>query len=187
VVEKSAKTGARYNRGLHALAVTLTIACFPLIWVGGLVTTYDAGMAVPDWPGTYGWNMFAYPVSTWLFGPFDLLVEHSHRLLASLSGLLTIGVLILAIRNDSRIWFVRWCGLLLAAVISQGVLGGARVVLDQRTMAMIHGCTGPLFFAMATATAVMTNSPRLRRSRLMPGRGMWPFRVWLPRRRGLRS
>ncbi|MEO8269758.1 MAG: cytochrome oxidase assembly protein, partial [Aureliella sp.] len=69
-----------YNRAVHALAVALTIAVFPLIWVGGLVTTYDAGMAVPDWPGTYGWNMFAYPASTWLFGPFDLLVEHSHRL-----------------------------------------------------------------------------------------------------------
>jgi cytochrome c oxidase assembly protein subunit 15 len=146
---------AGYSPMVHRLAVILTISVFPLIWVGGLVTTYDAGMAVPDWPGTYGWNMFAYPASTWLFGPFDLLVEHSHRLLGSLAGLLSIGLVIAAFRSDRRSWFRWWCVGVLLAVIAQGALGGARVVLDQRTFAMIHGCTGPLFFALATATAVM--------------------------------
>jgi cytochrome c oxidase assembly protein subunit 15 len=151
-----------YSRAVHALAVLLTIAVFPLIWVGGLVTTYDAGMAVPDWPGTYGWNMFAYPASTWLFGPFDLLVEHSHRLLGTLAGFLSIGLVIAAFRYDDRRWFRWWCVGVLLAVIAQGALGGARVVLDQRTFAMIHGCTGPLFFAIATATAVMSSRWWLR-------------------------
>lgn len=146
-----------YSQGLHRLAVILTISVFPLIWVGGLVTTYDAGMAVPDWPGTYGWNMFAYPATTWLFGPFDLLVEHSHRLLGALAGFLCIGLVIVAWRVEERRWFRFWTVALLAAVIIQGGLGGARVVLDERTIAMIHGCTGPLFFAMATATAVMSS------------------------------
>ncbi|MCA9131815.1 MAG: COX15/CtaA family protein [Planctomycetales bacterium] len=146
-----------YSRVPHALAVVLTVAVFPLIWVGGLVTTYDAGMAVPDWPGTYGWNMFAYPVSTWLYGPFDLLVEHSHRLLGSLAGFLSIGLVLAAFRYDARRWFRWWCVGVLLAVVAQGLLGGARVVLDQRTFAMIHGCTGPLFFAMATATAVVSS------------------------------
>lgn len=146
------------NRWVHGLAMVLTVAVFPLIWVGGLVTTYDAGMAVPDWPGTYGWNMFAYPVSTWLFGPFDLLVEHSHRLLGSLAGLLSIGLVVAAFRYDPRPWFRWWCVGVLLAVIAQGALGGARVVLDQRTFAMLHGCTGPLFFAIATATAVMSSA-----------------------------
>ena len=149
--------GRIYSRAVHALAVGLTIAVFPLIWVGGLVTTYDAGMAVPDWPGTYGWNMFAYPASTWLYGPFDLLVEHSHRLLGSLAGFLSIGLVIAAFRYDDRAWFRWWCVGVLLAVIAQGALGGARVVLDQRTFAMIHGCTGPLYFAIATATAVMSS------------------------------
>ncbi len=166
------KKEAGFSPLVHRLAVTLTIAVFPLIWVGGLVTTYDAGMAVPDWPGTYGWNMFAYPVSTWLFGPFDLLVEHSHRLLGSLAGFLSIGLLIAAWRNDSRRWFVTWCGLVLVAVIVQGALGGARVVLDQRTIAMIHGCTGPLFFAMATATAVMSSRWWLAQGSAMAGPGL---------------
>jgi cytochrome c oxidase assembly protein subunit 15 len=147
----------RYSRLIHGLAIALTVVVFFLIWVGGLVTTYDAGMAVPDWPGTYGWNMFAYPASTWLFGPFDLLVEHGHRLLGSLAGLLSIGLVITAFRVDERKWFRWWSVFILAAVIAQGALGGARVVLDQRTFAMIHGCTGPLFFALATATAVMSS------------------------------
>ncbi|MEM8733179.1 MAG: COX15/CtaA family protein [Planctomycetota bacterium] len=148
-------TTSPYSRVIHLLACGLTFVVFFLIWVGGLVTTYDAGMAVPDWPGTYGWNMFAYPASTWLFGPFDLLVEHGHRLLASLSGLISIFLVIAAYRWEQRVWFRRWCVFILLAVIAQGVLGGARVLFDERTFAMIHGCTGPLFFAIATATAVM--------------------------------
>ena len=71
----------------HRLAVLLVCATFPLIWVGGLVTTYDAGMAVPDWPTTYGYNLFLYPWQTWLAGPWDLFIEHGHRLLGSLGGL----------------------------------------------------------------------------------------------------
>jgi len=146
-----------YSRAVHGLAVTLTLAVFPLIWVGGLVTTYDAGMAVPDWPNTYGYNMFAYPASTWLFGPFDLLVEHSHRLLGTVAGLLSIGLLIAAWLFDARPWFKWWAIFVLLAVIAQGALGGFRVLLDQRSFAMIHGCTGPLFFAISTATAVMSS------------------------------
>lgn len=160
--DRSLATG--YSTLVHRLAVILTVAVFPLIWVGGLVTTYDAGMAVPDWPGTYGWNMFAYPASTWLFGPFDLLVEHSHRLLGTLAGLLSIALVVAAFRNDRRPWFRRWTLLLLLAVIAQGALGGARVLLDERTVAMIHGCTGPLFFAMAAATAVMSSRWWIERS-----------------------
>ena len=146
-----------YSGVVHTLAVILTVAVFPLIWVGGLVTTYDAGMAVPDWPGTYGWNMFAYPASTWVYGPFDLLVEHSHRLLGSVAGFLSIALVVAAFRCENRRWFRWWTVWVLLAVIAQGALGGVRVLLDQRTFAMIHGCTGPLFFAIATATAVMSS------------------------------
>ncbi len=148
---------ARYHGAVHWLAKLLTVAVFPLIWVGGLVTTYDAGMAVPDWPGTYGWNMFAYPPSTWLFGPFDLLVEHSHRLLGTVAGFLSIGLVVVSYYCENRSWFRHWAVLILVAVIVQGALGGARVLLDERMIAMIHGCFGPLFFAAATATAVMSS------------------------------
>lgn len=141
----------------HFWAALLVCATFPLIWVGGLVTTTEAGMAVPDWPTTYGYNMFAYPLSTWLFGPWDLFVEHGHRLLGSVTGVLTIALCLALWRFEERRW-VRWLGIVtLAAVIAQGVLGGMRVVLDQKTLAMIHGCTGPAFFALATVMAAVTS------------------------------
>lgn len=147
------------SRWPHRAAVLLCIMTFPLLWVGGLITSTDAGMAVPDWPGTYGYNMFLYPLETWFFGPWDLFIEHGHRLLASLVGLVTIGLLITVWRTDRRPW-MRWLSVgLLAMVIAQGVLGGLRVVLNERMLAMIHGSFGPLFFACTTATVVLTARP----------------------------
>ena len=162
-----------YSRAVHGFAVALTIAVFPLIWVGGLVTTYDAGMAVPDWPNTYGYNMFAYPASTWLFGPFDLLVEHSHRLLGTIAGLISIGLVVASFWYETRWWFKWWAVFVLFSVIAQGALGGVRVLLDQRTFAMIHGCTGPLFFAIATATAVMSSRWWIARGETSSNQTTW--------------
>lgn len=114
-------------------------------------------MAVPDWPTTYGYNLFAYPWQTWLFGPWDLFIEHGHRLLGSLAGLLSIALCVSLWRHDARP-FARWLGVAtLLAVIGQGVLGGMRVRLDANLLAMIHGCTAPLFFALATTMAAITS------------------------------
>ena len=141
----------------HFFAVTLVCATFPLIWVGGLVTTYDAGMAVPDWPTTYGYNMFLYPVSTWVSGPWDLFIEHGHRLLGSLAGILTIALNVAIWKFDSRRW-MRWVGAAaLLLVISQGLLGGMRVRMNSTDLARAHGCTGPLFFAVSVGIVVMTS------------------------------
>jgi len=71
---------------LHRLAVLTAAATLFLIWMGGLVTSHGVGMAVPDWPTTYGYNMFFFPFSQWVGGVF---YEHSHRLIASAVGLLT--------------------------------------------------------------------------------------------------
>jgi|688.fasta_scaffold02513_13 cytochrome c oxidase assembly protein subunit 15 len=136
------------------IARLLAISTFPLIWLGGLVTTYDAGMAVPDWPGTYGYNLFVYPWQAWLYGPFDLFVEHGHRLLASFVGLVAIVFVISAYRFEARPLIRRLAWLCLATVIFQGILGGARVLMDARTVAMIHGCLGPAFFALCVVTVV---------------------------------
>lgn len=141
----------------HRWAVVLACATFPLVWVGGLVTTTDAGMAVPDWPSTYGYNLFLYPWTTWLSGPWDLFVEHGHRLLASSVGMLTIGLVIVFWRSGERLWLRNLSLAALALVIFQGVLGGMRVLLDERTLAMLHGCTGPLFFALTVALVVFTS------------------------------
>jgi len=141
---------------IHRLCVLLVCLVWPLIWVGGLVTTYDAGMAVPDWPGTYGYNLFLYPYKTWLLGPFDLFIEHGHRLLGAVVGLVAICLVASAYFRERRRWVVVLTWGLLLAVISQGLLGGMRVVWSDRTLAMVHGCFGPAFFALCVAAAVVT-------------------------------
>ena len=121
------------------------------------MTTTDAGMAVPDWPNTYGYNMFLYPWQTWLLGPRDLLIEHGHRLLASLVGLVTICLLVAIWRGDDRSW-LRACSIgALVLVIFQGALGGVRVIANERLIAMVHGIVGPMFFALACFLLVATS------------------------------
>jgi cytochrome c oxidase assembly protein subunit 15 len=141
----------------HRWAVALVCATFPLIWVGGLVTTYDAGMAVPDWPNTYGYNLLLYPWQTWIYGPWGLFIEHAHRLLGALVGMIAIGLVVSAWWCQ-RGRLVRWLSVAaLAGVILQGTLGGLRVIEDQVQLAKVHGCVGPAFFALAVAVAVVTS------------------------------
>ena len=146
-----------YPRGVHRCAMLLACTTFPLIWVGGLVTTYDAGMAVPDWPQTYGYNMFLYPPKTWLSGPWDLMIEHGHRLLGSLAGLIAIALVLVALRNERRRWDKTLCVLALALVIAQGTLGGVRVLAADRAIAKVHGCVGPAFFGLSVGIMVVTS------------------------------
>jgi heme a synthase len=144
------------------------------VWAGGLVTTTKSGMAVPDWPTTYGYNLFLYPLSTWLAGPWDIFVEHGHRLLGALAGMLAIALLASLWRSEERAW-LRWLGVAaLLLIVSQGVLGGMRVVYDQRALAMFHGTTGPLFFALTVAIAVFT-SRSWRQSEAGAQRGQIPL------------
>lgn len=138
-------------------AIALVATTFPLIWVGGLVTTYDAGMAVPDWPSTYGYNLFLYPWETWVTGPFDLFIEHGHRLLGAFVGLVAILLTAAVWISDRRPWMRIVATLALLAVIGQGLLGGMRVLLDDRQLAMIHGCVGPAFFGLAVAILAFTS------------------------------
>jgi len=145
------KTTTPPSRLPHRLATALVCAVFPLIWVGGLVTSSDAGMAVPDWPSTYGYNLFLYPWTTWFFGPWDVFIEHGHRLLGAAAGFITIALAWSLWRHESRTWMKLLGVAALAAVIGQGVLGGLRVVLDARLLAMTHACTGPLYFALCVA------------------------------------
>lgn len=142
----------------HGMAWVLACATFPLLWVGGLITTTDAGMAVPDWPGTYGYNLFLYPWRTWLFGPWDLFIEHGHRLLASGIGLLTIAFVVVVWRTTKDRFLRTLAVAALGMVVLQGVLGGMRVVMNERYLAMAHGVTGPLFFAL-TVGLVATTRP----------------------------
>lgn len=128
-----------------------------LVAAGGLVTTKRAGMAVPDWPSTYGYNLFLYPWRTWLYGPRDLFVEHGHRLLGALVGLLTLGFWAVTAVTEQRRW-MRWLAVLaVVSVVMQGGIGGARVVLDRERIALVHGCVGPAFLAFCGLLTLFTS------------------------------
>ncbi|HEV8724381.1 MAG TPA: COX15/CtaA family protein [Candidatus Binatia bacterium] len=138
----------------HRLAVTLACATFPLLFIGGLVTSKGAGLAVPDWPTTFGYNMFLYPWSK-MIG--TIFYEHSHRLVASFVGLLAIALAVTFWLRERRAW-LRWLSFIaLGLVITQGVLGGLRVVLLESTLAIIHACFAQAFFALTVALALFTS------------------------------
>jgi cytochrome c oxidase assembly protein subunit 15 len=142
------------HRWLHRFAVLTAVATFCLIWVGGLVTSHGAGMAVPDWPTTYGYNMFFFPFSKWVGGIF---YEHSHRLVASGVGLMTVVLASWLWLKETRRW-LRWLGLLaLAAVILQGVLGGLRVTQMKDVLGVFHATLAQLFFGLVSAIALFTS------------------------------
>ncbi len=92
------------------------------------------GWRSPIGRATYGYNLFLYPYKTWLLGPFDLFIEHGHRLLGAVVGIVAIAIVVVAYLREPRRWVWLLAVGLLVAVIAQGVLGGMRVVLGDRTL-----------------------------------------------------
>ncbi len=145
--------GRGYRAAPHWAAVVAAALTWPLVFAGGLVTTYRVGMAVPDWPTTFGENMFTYDLAEAAFG---VRVEHIHRLAGAAVGICTILLMLDFLAFDRR-KSVKLLGVLaLAAVVAQGVLGGMRVRNNSTQLAMIHGCTGQAFFAFMVALATIT-------------------------------
>ena len=139
-------------RRAHRLAVLTAAATCVLIVFGGLVTNTGAALAVPDWPTTFGHNMFLFPWSQMVGGVF---YEHSHRLLGSLVGLLTLALAAVLWPRGGRL---RALGIAaVVAVIAQGVIGGLRVVLLTDGLAMVHGPLAQAFFALIVAIALITS------------------------------
>ncbi|MFZ5830142.1 MAG: COX15/CtaA family protein [Planctomycetota bacterium] len=145
----------------YRLAWLLTVMTLVLVVIGGLVTTYEAGMSVVDWPTTYG--HWFYPIQKWIFSYWDMFLEHGHRLWAQLTGSLAIGLGVLLIGWDRRRVAIWIGGALIAGALLQGTLGGLRVWWHSNFLAMIHGCTAALFFALTAAT-VVTTAPDWRES-----------------------
>lgn len=146
------------NVWLHRFACVLAIATLFLVGLGGVVTTKGVGMAVPDWPTTYGENMFLFPYSKWVGGVF---YEHSHRLVASIVGFLTIILCAWLWFAESRKW-LRWLGVVaLFGVVFQGVLGGMRVVFDSHglgnELGIFHAAFAQLFFLLVGSIALFTS------------------------------
>jgi heme a synthase len=148
------RRGGGGNPWPHRIAVVTAGATAVLILAGGLVTNTGAGLAVPDWPTTFGYNMVLYPWSGMVGG---ILYEHSHRLIGSAVGLLTLTLALTLWVVEPRRW-LRWLGgAALLLVIIQGVLGGLRVVLLQDRLAIIHGALAPAFLGLMASLALFTS------------------------------
>ena len=141
----------KYHRALFWFAVANAVTTFFLIGLGGLVTSHEAGMSVPDWPTTYGYNMFLFPLDKWVGG---ILYEHSHRLLATGVGFLTTVLAVWLWAQDRRKW-MHWLGITaFLLVIVQGVLGGLRVRWNMDYLGIPHGAIGQTFLVLTAAIAL---------------------------------
>lgn len=143
-----------------------------LICSGGMVTSKGVGLAVPDWPTTFGYNMFLFPVSQWVGGIF---FEHTHRLIASTVGFLTIILALWLWRTDGRRWVRSLGWIALGAVVLQGVLGGLRVTMLKDEIGIFHACLAQAFFGLlvflALATSRFWHSPNSQPS--LTSRASW--------------
>lgn len=144
----------KINRSLHWYAVLTAFFTFLLLGAGGLVTSHEAGMSVPNWPNSFDYNMFLFPPSKWIGGIF---YEHTHRLIASGVGLMTTILAVWLWLKDSRRW-MHWIGTAaFLLVVAQGVLGGLRVVLADAQLGIFHAILGQLFFVLTAAIALFTS------------------------------
>lgn len=144
-----------YNVWLHRFAKFVAGATFILIFIGGLVTSTDSGLAVPDWPTTYGQFMFSFPLSQMVGGIF---YEHGHRMVASLVGMLMVILAVWLWLKEPRRWVKRLGWLALLAVIMQGLLGGLTVLFLLPTAISVgHGALAQIFFCLTISLALVTS------------------------------
>ena len=135
------------------LAWIAVAATFLLLVAGGLVTSNQAGLAVVDWPNSYGYNMFLYPFSRMTGG---IYYEHAHRLLGALVGLTTVTLAVHLGFVETRASVKRAGFVAVALVIVQGILGGLRVTEKSIALAVVHGVTAQVFLSLLVAIAVVS-------------------------------
>jgi cytochrome c oxidase assembly protein subunit 15 len=140
------------NPWLTKFAAFTALATLCLIGIGGIVTSKGVGMSVPDWPTTYGYNMFLFPISEWVGGVRD---EHTHRLFASWVGMLTTILAVWIWLKDERAW-MRKLGLAAFILVSaQGVLGGLRVVKMKDEIGIFHAVLAQSFLCLLVAMTLV--------------------------------
>jgi heme a synthase len=159
-----------FDRRRHVYAVVCACVTAVLLVAGGLVTSTGSGLAVPDWPLSFGG----------LFPPMTggVLFEHGHRLVAALVGLLTIGLAVWFGRSEPRVWVRRLSYLAIGAVVAQGLLGGLTVLLRlPPSVSVLHACLAQGFFCIVVLLAVCTSRGFLETPPARPGDRPAP---WIP-------
>ncbi len=143
--------------------VAAVASMLPLVGAGGAVTSAGAGMAVPDWPGTYGSNMFLYPIG--LMADSRIFLEHTHRLFGTLVGLTTLALMVaVLVSRKSKLSKVLAVTVFLGVCI-QGVLGAIRVTDINPAFGIVHGVLAQFILcgaAILAATLTQTWKEGLR-------------------------
>ena len=140
---------------LHLFALLVAASTALLIFAGGMVTSTGSGLSVPDWPNTYGWFMFSFPVEYWVGGIF---YEHTHRLIASTVGFFILVLAIWLWRAEPRAWVRRLGYIALGAVITQGILGGLTVrYLLPDPISIAHASLAQIVFCLTVTIALVTS------------------------------
>ncbi|MDA1184848.1 MAG: COX15/CtaA family protein [Acidobacteria bacterium] len=146
---------------LHLFSLLVAASTALLIFAGGLVTSTGSGLSVPDWPSTYGWFMLTFPIDKWVGGIF---YEHSHRLIASAVGFLIVVQAVWLWMAEPRHWVRRLGYIAVAAVTTQGILGGITVLwFLPAPISIAHASLAQLVFCLTVSIAVFT-SPGWRRA-----------------------
>ena len=140
-----------YHLGRAAFALLTCLATLVLIFAGGVVTSKNVGLSVPDWPTSYGYHMWNMPFSMWKGG---VLYEHLHRVIASATGCLVLSLTIWLQLTEKRKWVRLLSIACLASVVLQGVLGGMTVLLSlPTTVSVLHAILAQLFLCLTVALA----------------------------------
>ena len=149
------------------LAIVAAVAVFLLLVTGGLVTSLESGLAVPDWPNSFGHNMLLYPISQMKGG---IYYEHAHRLFGMLVGVTALVMLGVVWREDSRRLVRMLAMAFILIVCAQGLLGGLRVtgnitsatsgteLRPSTLLAIVHGMFGQIVFATACVIACIAST-----------------------------
>jgi heme a synthase len=160
------RQGVRSPSWTGVFAGVAAAATLLQLLVGGVVTGSAAGLAVVDWPNSFGYNMLLYPLSRMAGGVY---YEHAHRLFGTLVGLTTLVMTVHLLRVERRPLVRRLALVAVPVVLVQGILGGLRVtgtftlssspagMTPSITLAIVHGVLGPGFFGLMVALAVLTS------------------------------
>ena len=146
---------------VRRLSKLLVISTLLLIFAGALVKSHEVGLSVPDWPTSYGYQMFAFPFSDMIGGIF---YEHGHRMIATIVGLMTLILAFTIYYTDHRLWLKKTAFFALGLVIIQGLFGGLTVLLFLPTpVSVIHALLAQTFLMVTILISYGLSKERANR------------------------
>jgi len=140
------------SKALNIFAILTALVCGGLIYAGGFVTSIGAGLAVPDWPLSFG---SINPPGWW--EDRAIRAEHGHRLIGATVGFFTLILFFWILKKEKTKWIRIAGGIAILTVILQGVLGGLRVIEKNISYAMVHACLAQAFFCLLIVLAWATS------------------------------